>query len=150
MKYNDPNYHKINYSNYSLKELYEERINIINNTNDYSPKSMTRLLDYIENEIMKHNKGLELLINLQIIAENRRKLEYNYCNKEENKYLFLKLVECVNNCEVILDLKKNSLLDNEEKIYNYYLNFSQAIKIFINEFKEKLLFCGCNNSINID
>ena len=42
---------------------------------------MTILLDYIENEIIKHNKGLELLINLKIIAENRRKLEYNYCNK---------------------------------------------------------------------
>lgn len=150
MKHYNSRFYKFNYKNSSLKELYYERINIINNTNDYSPKSMTRLLDYIENEIMKHNKGLELLINLKIIAENRRKLEYNYRNKEENKYLFLKLVECVNNCEVILDFKKNSLLDNEEKIYNCYLNSSQAIKIFINEFKEKLLFCGCNNSINID
>ena len=35
MKYNDPNYHKINYSNYSLKELYDERINIINNNYNY-------------------------------------------------------------------------------------------------------------------
>jgi hypothetical protein len=150
MKYNDPNYHTINYSNYSLKELYEERINIINNNYNYNPKSLYKLVDNIESEILKDEKGMILLVNLQIIAENRRKLEYNYCNKEENKYLFLKLLECVNNCEVILDLKKNSLLDNEEKIYNCYLNSSQAIKIFINEFKEKLLFCGCNDSINID
>ena len=151
MKYNDPNYHKINYSNYSLKELYEERINIIKNIYNYNPKSLYKLIDFIESEILKHEKGMILLVNLQIIAENRRKLEYNYCSKEENKYLFSKLLESAHNCETLLDLEKNSIITREEKNYKNCLNIVHFMGEFtnniINEFKEFILLCGCNKSI---
>lgn len=151
MKYNDPNYHNINYSNYSLKELYEERINIINNKYNYNPKSLYKLVDFIESEILKHEKGMILLVNLQIIAENRRHLEYNYCNKEQHYYLFSKLLESAHNCETLLDLEKDSIITREEKIYKNCLNILHFMGEFtnniINEFKEFILLCGCNKSI---
>jgi hypothetical protein len=151
MKYNDPNYHTINYSNYSLKELYEERINIINNKYNYNPKSLYKLVDFIESEILKHEKGMILLVNLQIIAENRRHLEYNYCSKEQHYYLFSKLLESAHNCETLLDLEKDSIITREEKIYKNCLNILHFMGEFtnniINEFKEYILLCGCNKSI---
>jgi len=151
MKYNDPNYHTINYSNYSLKELYEERINIINNKYNYNPKSLYKLVDTIESEILKDEKGMILLVNLQIIAENRRHLEYNYCSKEQHYYLFSKLLESAHNCETLLDLEKDSIITREEKIYKNCLNILHFMGEFtnniINEFKEYILLCGCNKSI---
>lgn len=151
MKYNDPNYHKINYSNYSLKELYEERINIIKNIYNYNPKSLYKLIDTIESEILKDEKGMILLVNLQIIAENRRHLEYNYCSKEQHYYLFSKLLESAHNCETLLDLEKDSIITREEKIYKNCLNIlhfmGEFTNNFINEFKEFILLCGCNKSI---
>jgi len=151
MKYNDPNYHKINYSNYSLKELYEERINIIKNIYNYNPKSLYKLVDSIESEILKDEKGMILLVNLQIIAENRRHLEYNYCSKEQHYYLFSKLLESAHNCETLLDLEKDSIITREEKIYKNCLNILHFMGEFtnniINEFKEYILLCGCNKSI---
>ena len=151
MKYNDPNYHKINYSNYSLKELYYERINIIKNIYNYNPKSLYKLVDTIESEILKHEKGMTLLVNLQIIAENRRHLEYNYCSKEQHYYLFSKLLESAHNCETLLDLEKDSIITREEKIYKNCLNIlhfmGEFTNNFINEFKEFILLCGCNKSI---
>ena len=151
MKYNDPNYHKINYSNYSLKELYEERINIINNNYNYNPKSLYKIVDFIESEILKDEKGMILLVNLQIIAENRRHLEYTYCSKEQHYYLFSKLLESAHNCETLLDLEKDSIITYEEKIRRNWLNITHIIakftNNFINEFKEFILLCGCNKSI---
>lgn len=151
MKYNDPNYNKINYSNYSLKELYEERINIINNNYNYNPKSLYKIVDIIESEILKDEKGMILLVNLQIIAENRRHLEYNYCSKEQHYYLFSKLLESAHNCETLLNLNKDSIITHEEKIYKNCLNIlhfmGEFTNNFINEFKEFILLCGCNKSI---
>ena len=151
MKYNDPNYHNSNYSNYSLKELYEERINIINNNYNYNPKSLYKIVDFIESEILKDEKGMILLVNLQIIAENRRHLEYTYCSKEQHYYLFSKLLESAHNCETLLNLKKDSIITHEEKIYKNWLNITHIIgkftNNFINEIKEVILLCGCNKSI---
>ena len=151
MKYNDLNYHKINYSNYSLKELYNERINIINNIYNYNPKSLYKLVDTIESEILKDEKGMILLVHLQIIAENRRHLEYNYCNKEKHYYLFSKLLDSARICETLLDLEKDSIITREEKNYKNCLNITHFIRKFtnnfINEFKEFILLCGCNKSI---
>jgi len=151
MKYNDPNYHNYNYDNYSLKELYYERINIIKNIYNYNPKSLYKLVDSIESEILKDEKGMTLLVNLQIITENRRQIKYNYCNKEQHYYLFSKLLESAHNCETLLDLEKDSIITHEEKIYKNCLNIlhfmGEFTNNFINEFKEFILLCGCNKSI---
>jgi len=152
MKYNDPNYHKINYSNYSLKELYYERINIIKNIYNHNPKSLYKFVDTIESEILKDEKGMILLVNLQIISENRRELENLHIkNAEERKFKFLKLLESANNCENILNLNKDSIITYEEKIYKNWITImgymSNFTNNFINEFKEFILLCRCNKSI---
>ena len=136
-----------------LMRLYCRRIALINNIYNYTPSRLGIEIDNIENRILKEEKGMALLINLYIIAENRRALEnLTIKNEEQRKFKFLKLIECANICEVILNLKKDALLSNEEIIYKKWLNISgymdKFTKHFINEFKENLLFCGCNKSIS--
>lgn len=152
MKYNDPNYEKSSYENYNLIDLYYERINLLNNVYNYSAKSLGLLVDLIENKMLKHEKGLQLLVNMKIIAENRRKLEhYNYTN-DERDYLFNKIIECNYSNEEILGFNKNALLTYEENICNNWknglnsiINFQKNILIYL---KENLLLCGCNKSIS--
>lgn len=147
MKYNDNIY-----ENYNLKQLYYERINLLNNIYNYTPKSNQIFVDLLENKMLTLEKGLQLLINIKIITENRRKLEYYNYKIEERDYLFNKIIECNNSNEKILGLNKNTLLTYEEHIYN---NWKNAIKTIINfqkniliYLKENLLLCGCNKSIN--
>lgn len=152
MKYNDPNYEKSNYENYNLIDLYYERINLLNNVYNYSAKSLGLLVDLIENKMLKHEKGLQLLVNMKIIAENRRKLEhYNYTN-EERDYLFNKIIECNYSNEEILGFNKNALLTYEENICNNWKNGLNSIinfqKNILSYLKENLLLCGCNKSIS--
>ena len=146
MKYNNTNYHNNN-SIDSLKELYYQRIKI-KNIYKHNPKLLLYKVNFVESEILKHEKGMVLLINLQIISENRRELENLHIkNPEERKFKFLKLLDCANNCEYILNLKKDSIITYEEKIYKNWITITSYMSNFIDEFKEQLLLCGCNEKI---
>lgn len=123
---------------YDLYDLYEERLDIIENIylNNYSKREK---LQKVEFKILEQYKGFELFINLKIIKHSRYVLKNNKLNKEEKDFLILKIIDSTNICENILKLQEDTLLDENE----IFIKICFKVKLLFNNLKEKLLLCGC-------
>tara|TARA_B100001093_G_C26841453_1_gene1020763 strand:+ start:2229 stop:2612 length:384 start_codon:yes stop_codon:yes gene_type:complete len=122
-----------------LYDLYQERINIIEN--NYLNKHFRReKLEKVEFKILEQYQGYELLINLKTISTSHMMLEYEDLSNQQKDFILLRIFDSIKICENILKLEDDSLLNENEIFIKFWLKF----KLLFNSLKEKILLCGCN------
>ncbi len=122
-----------------LYDLYQERINIIEN--NYLNKHFRReKLEKVEFKILEQYQGYELLINLKTISTSHMMLEYEDLSNQQKDFILLRIFDSIKICENILKLEDDSLLNENEIFIKNWLK----VKLLFNSLKEKILLCGCN------
>lgn len=122
----------------SLLDLYNYRYELYQNKLGFTKYELRNKINCAEFAMILIPGGYYLLNNIKQISHLRALIDSNSIrNKSVINALFEQIILLANNCEIILNLQKNSLLDPEEILHLKFLNFSK----FITNIKENIVQC---------
>jgi len=122
----------------TLIELYNYRYDLYQNKLGFTKYELFNKINSVEFAMLLIPGGFYLLENIKTISHLRAKIEFdNIENINIRNNLFEQIIALANNCEFILNLQKNCLLDPEEILHLKYRSFSK----FITTIKENLMEC---------